>query len=142
MSGAEHESALVAIFGIAMMFSNTLVSPYLAGPSKHTSPNLPAWKQDVIDAMGFGVVNKCIMTWNNDEDYVWPNDELWFILVTPEDETSGQWTTFFNPSEFKGIPTLTGESLVHFIFVFSTLLDFHQHLLTPNFKSHDSVDWR
>ena len=57
--------------------------------------------------MGFGLVNKCIMSWNNDDDHVWPRDKLWFLLMTPEDETSGQWTTFFNPSRFKGIPTLT-----------------------------------
>ena len=57
--------------------------------------------------MGFGLVNKCIMSWNNDDDHVWPRDKLWFLLMTPEDETSGQWTTFFNPSRFKGIPMLT-----------------------------------
>ncbi|KAL7526846.1 hypothetical protein ACHAXR_001678, partial [Thalassiosira sp. AJA248-18] len=70
-------------------------------------PSLPAWKQNVIDAMGFGTVNKCIMTWNNGEDYVWPQDKLWFLLITPDDETSGEWTTFFNPSKFKGVPSLT-----------------------------------
>lgn len=73
---------------------------------QNLSPTLPSWKSDVIDAMGFGTLNKCIMTWKNEEDYVWPQDRLWFLLVTPDNETSGQWTTFYNPSKYKGVPTL------------------------------------
>jgi hypothetical protein len=90
-----------------MILSNFHASLSVFGWSN--SPSLPAWKQEVIDKMGFGVVNKCIMYWNNDEDYVWPRDLMWYMLTTPDDETSGQWTTFFNPSEFKGVPALTGE---------------------------------
>ena len=71
-------------------------------------PALPAKKQEAIDNMGFGLVNKCIMTWDNEEDMVWPEDDMWFLLVTPDDETSGQWTRFYNPSKFKGVPTLIG----------------------------------
>lgn len=71
-------------------------------------PALPAKKQEAIDNMGFGLVNKCIMTWDNEEDMVWPEDDMWFLLVTPDDETSGQWTRFYNPSMFKGVPTLIG----------------------------------
>ncbi len=71
------------------------------------SPTLPSWKQEVIDEMGFGLVNKCIMSWDNDEDRVWPLDTLWFLLTTPEDDTSGLWTQFYNPSQFKGKPSLT-----------------------------------
>mmetsp|Transcript_30573 Transcript_30573/g.63996 ORF Transcript_30573/g.63996 Transcript_30573/m.63996 type:complete len:627 (-) Transcript_30573:89-1969(-) len=70
-------------------------------------PTLPEWKQDAIDKMGFGIVNKCIMVWNDDEDHVWPRDKLWFLLTTPDDETSGRWTQFHNPSKFKGQPSLT-----------------------------------
>lgn len=70
-------------------------------------PSLPAYKQESINQMGFGTNNKCTMIWDNADDLVWPADETWFFLITPDDETSGQWTTFFNPSEFKGIPTLT-----------------------------------
>lgn len=72
-------------------------------------PSLPEEKQQSIDAMGFGTVNKCIMTWNNDGDtIVWPMDQYWFHLITPEDETSGQWTQFNNPTKFKGgRPSLT-----------------------------------
>jgi len=70
-------------------------------------PSLPSWKQESIDNMGFGLVNKCVMTWDNDDDLVWPRNKLWFLLMTPEDETSGEWTTFYNPSKFKGKPSLT-----------------------------------
>jgi len=70
-------------------------------------PSLPSWKQDSIDNMGFGLVNKCIMLWNNAEDLVWPEDQLWFMLATPDDQSSGTWTTFHNPSVYKGGPTLT-----------------------------------
>ena len=71
------------------------------------NPHLPAWKQNSIDNMGFGLVNKCMMSWNNRDDYVWQRDKFWFMLITPEDETSGQWTTFSNPSNLKGVPSLT-----------------------------------
>lgn len=71
------------------------------------SPSLPANKQASIDNMGYGLINKCILTWNDPDALVWPEDKLWFLLVTPTDETSGEWTTFFNGSKFKGYPTLT-----------------------------------
>mmetsp|Transcript_51649 Transcript_51649/g.109819 ORF Transcript_51649/g.109819 Transcript_51649/m.109819 type:complete len:526 (+) Transcript_51649:8-1585(+) len=70
-------------------------------------PKLPRWKQQVIDKMGFGVMNKCILQWNDTDTAVWP-DSTWFALTTPDDHTSGKWTTFFNPSKFKGVPTLVG----------------------------------
>ena len=77
-------------------------------------PSLPDSKLESISNMGFGTVNKCMMSWNNDEDLVWPEDEYWFLLLTPEDDGTQQqekkyspWTTFFNPSKFKGKPSLT-----------------------------------
>lgn len=63
--------------------------------------------------MGFGTVNKCMMSWNNDDDLVWPEYEYWFLLLTPEDDGGGEtqqyspWTTFFNPTKFQGKPSLT-----------------------------------
>ena len=71
------------------------------------SPTLPESKQDAIDNMGFGLLNKCVMYWNSDDDIVWPED-YWISLITPEDESSGMWTTFFNPSKLKGVPCLIG----------------------------------
>jgi len=77
--------------------ANTVLVTASLGVLKSGSINfvsrLPDWKQESIDNMGFGVVNKCIMSWNNDGDYVWPRDKLWYLLVTPDDETSG-WYLF------------------------------------------------
>jgi len=73
-------------------------------------PSLPSWKRASIDAIGFGVINKCIMSWKDEKDLVWPNgqeEDRWFLMATPEDETSGRWTTFSNPSNFKGVASLT-----------------------------------
>lgn len=71
------------------------------------TPSLPEWKQEVIDGMGFGTMNKCVLTWNNPNAVVWPDNE-WIELITPKGEDSGNWTTFFNPTEYKGIPILVG----------------------------------
>ena len=47
------------------------------------------------------------MSWNDQEAMVWPEDDMWILLATPDDESSGRWTTFSNPSKFKGVPSLT-----------------------------------
>lgn len=57
--------------------------------------------------MGFGILNKCTLSWNDHDSLVWPEDKLWFFLITPDGKSSGEWTTFYNPSSFKGKPTLT-----------------------------------
>ena len=72
------------------------------------APPLPNWKQDAIDHMGFGVMNKCILTWRDPDALVWPEQQTWFELLTADGDRSGRWTTFFNPSQFKGVPTLVG----------------------------------
>ena len=73
------------------------------------TPALPLSKREAIDKMGFGILNKCIMYWENKHDMVWPSDKLWLELITPDDETSGKWTSFFNPSSLKGgSPILVG----------------------------------
>lgn len=71
------------------------------------TPSLPRWKQNSIDKMGFGIMNKCIMQWYDEGDVVWPDKE-WIELITPNDGNSGKWTTFFNPTKYKGVPTLVG----------------------------------
>ena len=71
-------------------------------------PSLPKWKQDAIDNMGFGRLNKCAMQWNDPNVVVWPN-EKWFHLITPGDNASSEkWRTFYNPTEYKDIPTIVG----------------------------------
>jgi len=72
-------------------------------------PTLPEWKLEVIDKTGFGAMNKIMMQWDNNDALVWPYEQTWFELITPGDESSGRWTTFFNPTQFKGgVPTLVG----------------------------------
>jgi len=77
-----------------------------AGNIKFT-PSLPDWKQEVIDGMGFGLLDKCVMQWDNPDAAVWPEEE-WIELITPKGENSGKWTTFFNPTSSKGVPMIVG----------------------------------
>ena len=79
-----------------------------AGTIKFT-PRLPKWKQEVIKGMGFGLLNKCVLQWNDPNAAVWPEQE-WIELITPrtENRDSGKWTTFFNPTSLKGLPILVG----------------------------------
>ena len=79
-----------------------------AGTIKFVPP-LPNWKQEVIDSMEMGLLNKCAMQWENEDDMVWSEPSgSHFELVTTEAETSGKWTHFYNPSSFKGKPVLIG----------------------------------
>ena len=72
-------------------------------------PKLPNWKQEVIDNMEMGLLNKCVLQWENEDDMVWPEPSgSWIELVTAETETSGRWTQFYNPSSFKDKPVLIG----------------------------------
>ena len=72
-------------------------------------PKLPNWKQEVIDNMEMGLLNKCVLQWENEDDMVWSEPSgSHFELVTAEAETSGKWTSFYNPSSFKGKPVLIG----------------------------------
>ncbi len=69
-------------------------------------PPLPGEKLTAIEAMGYGTVNKCILSWYDGSALVWPEEDTWFMLITLEEETSGTWTTFFNLSLLTGRPTL------------------------------------
>ena len=72
------------------------------------TPRLPQWKQAVIDGMGFGTMNKCVLIWNDPSAAVWPNAKEWIELLLPKGENSGKWTTFWNPTKYKGTPVLVG----------------------------------
>ena len=78
-----------------------------AGNIKFT-PRLPHWKQEAIDGMGFGTMNKCVLMWNDPSAAVWPGAKEWIELIPPKGENSGKWTTFWNPTKYKGIPVLVG----------------------------------
>jgi monoamine oxidase len=63
-------------------------------------PSLPKWKQDAIDYIGFGVLDKCIFYWENEGEFSWwPNGKEYMTLVTDQDDSTGVWTTFFNDRE-------------------------------------------
>ena len=80
-------------------------------------PPLPENKRTIINAMGYGTLNKCILSWKSNDAIVWPIDESWFMLLTEsnndddEEESAAlqrrqRWTTFFNPTLLTGQPTL------------------------------------
>jgi polyamine oxidase len=69
-------------------------------------PPLLGEKLAAIKAMGYGTMNKYILSWYNGSTLVWPEEATWFMLITPEEETSGRWTTFFNLFLLTGRPTL------------------------------------
>ena len=72
------------------------------------TPNLPQGKQEAIDGMGFGSMNKIVLQWYNETDLVWPKDKLWFNLITPAESMSRRWTTWYNPYKYKTKPILIG----------------------------------
>ena len=54
------ESKVMAKTGVVTVSLGVLK----AGNIKFT-PSLPDWKREVIDGKGFGLLNKCIMQWND-----------------------------------------------------------------------------
>jgi monoamine oxidase len=64
-------------------------------------PTLPKWKQDAINYIGFGVLNKCIFYWESEAQASswWPHGKEYMTLVTEQDATAGVWTSFFNDRE-------------------------------------------
>jgi monoamine oxidase len=84
-------------------------------------PPLPENKRTIINSMGYGTLNKCILSWKSNDAIVWPVDESWFMLLTEsntsnddfDDDEEGaaaqrrqRWTTFFNPTLLTNQPTL------------------------------------
>ncbi|CAB9501546.1 specific histone demethylase 1 homolog [Seminavis robusta] len=64
-------------------------------------PSLPSWKQNAINQMGFGVINKCFLFWDESSTNVeswWPDRDV-MILVPNEGKQGrpiGLWLTYFN----------------------------------------------
>jgi polyamine oxidase len=69
-------------------------------------PPLPEEKLAAIAAMGYGTMNKCILSWYDGSTLVWPEEDTWFMLISPEEETSSTWTIFLNQSLLTGRPML------------------------------------
>ena len=103
----EHDGEVATIR--AKVVAVTVSLGVLKSNSIEFTPDLPARKNDAIENMEVGIFNKCAMSWNDRSALVWPEEQLAFELITPTDETSGRWTTFNNPTLYKGgKPTLVG----------------------------------
>jgi monoamine oxidase len=61
-------------------------------------PPLPRRKTKVIQDMGMGNINKCIMYWDKTTKDVswWPRNQFELQLITEEDDDSMEWTFFLN----------------------------------------------
>jgi monoamine oxidase len=69
----------------------------------HFKPALPAKKAQTIQAMGMGLVNKCVMYWNSTEkDVSWWPDTQDMQLITEEEDDSMDWTYFINDQAHEG----------------------------------------
>jgi monoamine oxidase len=65
-------------------------------------PALSSDKQNAIDNLGMGTLNKVFLHWKN-EPAVWPGKEVVdLVLITPNDETSGVLTYCFNEQSQPG----------------------------------------
>ena len=71
-------------------------------------PNLPPEKLEAIDKLGMGILNKCILLWDEKDSLPWPNDKEWIerIISSPSEGQQGRWTEFYNPAPLNGRPLL------------------------------------
>jgi monoamine oxidase len=67
-------------------------------------PPLPRRKAKAIQDMGMGIVNKCIMYWDDESKDVswWPRNRLELQLITEKVEDSMEWTYFINDQNHVG----------------------------------------
>lgn len=63
------------------------------------TPPLPQSKQDAIDFLSFGTLNKCIFYWESPQDTWWPNGKTWMTYMPKDESKTGKWTSFFNDKD-------------------------------------------
>ncbi|CAB9515787.1 Probable polyamine oxidase 4 [Seminavis robusta] len=86
--GASHKivaSAVIVTVPLGVLKANVITF----------NPPLPSNKQLVIDRMGMGVLNKCMLLFDDDAELPWPADKEWIErIVTGEDpeKPQGLWT--------------------------------------------------
>ena len=70
-------------------------------------PELPEWKQTIINRMGVGLLNKCILLWDDTETdrLPWPQNQEWIERIDDNDQ-QGRWTEFYNPFPLTKRPML------------------------------------
>ena len=61
-------------------------------------PELPEWKQNVIHKMGVGLLNKCLLLWDDTDTQKlpWPQNKEWLERID-DNQQQGLWTEFYNP---------------------------------------------
>jgi len=65
-------------------------------------PQLPRNKQPAIDTLGFGVLNKCYLRF---DEVFWPDDVDWMEYISAD---HGAWTEWLSFQRGAGIPVLLG----------------------------------
>jgi len=79
-------------------------------------PPLPQEKIEAMNAMDVGVLDKFILYWDQEtmekapvfkEKWDEVKDRTWFQLVTPETNTSTDWTVFLNSRAYNGLHSMT-----------------------------------
>ncbi len=64
------------------------------------SPPLPEWKQNVIDRLGFGILDKAVLVWDN---AWWNSTDYYFLRVSSKSTEFGYWV---NANKWKDKPAL------------------------------------
>ena len=62
-------------------------------------PPLPPKKQNAIDYIGFGVLNKVVLYWDSDQSSWWPQGQELISLMPQNVNDTGKYNTFFNDRE-------------------------------------------
>jgi len=78
-------------------------------------PELPESKRRIIDKMGYGLLNKCLFLWDeNDVNQLpWPLSKEWIeriVMSSESNQKQGLWTEFYNPYSLNKRPMLVGFS--------------------------------
>lgn len=68
------------------------------------SPNLPEWKNEAINSIGFGNVCKIVMDFSNGD--VLPSDNQYIGVVSDDVSKRGLGTYFLNLKNIAGLPAL------------------------------------
>ncbi|MGB2679764.1 MAG: NAD(P)/FAD-dependent oxidoreductase [Candidatus Competibacter sp.] len=80
----------------------TLPLGVLKAGSVRFVPELPSFKQEAINQLGMGVLNKCYLRFNK---AFWPTDVDWLEYISPQ---HGEWTEWVSFMRAANLPVLLG----------------------------------
>lgn len=65
-------------------------------------------KQNAIDHIGSGVLNRCAFYWEDmtDSEVFWPKDRQWLDFIATDVTLQGRWTEWYNPYSINGRKTI------------------------------------